>query len=778
MAYQVLARKWRPRNFHEVMGQQHVLQALANALDQGRLHHAYLFSGTRGVGKTTIARILAKCLNCETGITSRPCGQCSACREIDQGNFVDLLEIDAASRTKVEDTRELLDNVQYRPARGRFKIYLIDEVHMLSRHSFNALLKTLEEPPEHVKFLLATTDPQKLPVTILSRCLQFHLKALTREQIVEQLQRVLQAEELPYAPAALSLLAKAAQGSMRDALSLSDQAIAYGNGQLQAETVQQMLGTLDHRQLYSLLSLLATRNGALLMQQVGTLAELAPDYDQLHVELASLLHRTAMWQLLGQQTDPTADDTEELQQLAEQIPPEELQLYYQIALNGRKELPLAPDGRSALEMTLLRMLAFAPRAKEQVAVDGQPKAIPANLALSLTPPVLSKPAVIAPPAAAPIAKESVKEDLAMHAKLLQEQAEIMAQAANQMQPVAEIAQPVYAPQQVQARPVVSVDPVAIQPTSATETQNTGVQDVLRLRNQLRSRRQQAESQPDSYSSTTASLHAASAAPVYAPKPRVEAAPLSVPAAVVSSQSVVRAVTPSNNLSDDLPPWELPPLDAYQDAFISTDSVSDAPMPTTSSPARIRKIDSVQPVAPVVPSNHITTSSQPVIDEDDEAIWHSNELLARSADSWAQTVAKLPVGGRVRQLAMQAVITNQQSDSWHLQIRNEARHLAQPRMIQELAEAISASLPQPVNLQVEPVMQLTQACPAEIEQQERVRLQQDAEALLLADPNVQFLQQRFGATLDDGTIQPLKTDITVSIPKEIEVAARRQDSESP
>ena len=771
MAYQVLARKWRPRNFHEVMGQQHVLQALANALDQGRLHHAYLFSGTRGVGKTTIARILAKCLNCETGITSRPCGQCSACREIDQGNFVDLLEIDAASRTKVEDTRELLDNVQYRPARGRFKIYLIDEVHMLSRHSFNALLKTLEEPPEHVKFLLATTDPQKLPVTILSRCLQFHLKALTREQIVEQLQRVLQAEELPYAPAALSLLAKAAQGSMRDALSLSDQAIAYGNGQLQAETVQQMLGTLDHRQLYSLLSLLATRNGALLMQQVGALAELAPDYDQLHVELASLLHRTAMWQLLGQQTDPTADDAEELQLLAEQIPPEELQLYYQIALNGRKELPLAPDGRSALEMTLLRMLAFAPRSQQPASSTGLQKVISTNIVPSLTAPVLSKPVVVIPPVTVPIAKESVTEDLAMHAKLLQEQAEIMAQAAQQMQPVAEIAQPVNAPQQVQVQPVVSAEPVAaMQSTSATESQNAGVQDVLRLRNQLRSRRQQAENQSDNSSSNSASV-----SPVYAPKPRVEAAPLSIsPAAVVPSQPIVRAVTPS----DDLPPWELPPLDAYQDEFIPADNVFDSPMPAASSPARIRKIDSVQPVAPVMPSNHTTASSLPVIDEDDDAIWHSNELLARSADLWAQTVAKLPVGGRVRQLAMQAVITNQQPDNWHLQIRNEARHLAQPRMIQELAEAISASLPQPVTLQVEPVMQLAQACPAEIEQQERVRLQQDAEALLLADPNVQFLQQRFGATLDDGTIQPLKTDITVSMPKEIEVAARRQESESP
>jgi DNA polymerase III subunit gamma/tau len=761
MAYQVLARKWRPRNFHEVMGQQHVLQALANALDQGRLHHAYLLSGTRGVGKTTIARILAKCLNCETGITSRPCGECSACREIDQGNFVDLLEIDAASRTKVEDTRELLDNVQYRPARGRFKIYLIDEVHMLSRHSFNALLKTLEEPPEHVKFLLATTDPQKLPVTILSRCLQFHLKALTREQIVEQLQRVLQAESLPFSPAALGLLAKAAQGSMRDALSLSDQAIAYGNGELQVETVQQMLGTLDHRQLYSLLSLLATRDGALLMQQVGALAELAPDYDQLHVELASLLHRTAMWQLLGQQTDPTADDTDELQQLAEQIPPEELQLYYQIALNGRKELPLAPDGRSALEMTLLRMLAFAPRSQERAPSHSQQKAIPEIIAPSLTAPVIPRPVVVAPIATTSIVQERVTEDLAMHAKLLQEQAELMAQAEQQMQPVTENIniQPVPVPQKIQEQVVVAPEPAAIQSTSSAETQNTGVQDVLRLRNQLRSRRQQAENQSDSYSSTTASSNVASVAPVYAPKPRIEAASVS-PTKIVSPQSVATSVVEATNLSDDLPPWELPPLDSYQDGFFAADNAPESPMPVAES-ARVRKIDSVQPIVPVVQPNLVPVSAQSVIDEDDEAVWHSNELLARSDDLWAQTVANLPVGGRVRQLAMQGVVTNQQADSWHLQIRNEARHLAQPRMIQELAEAISVTLSQAINLQLEAVALLSKPCPAEIEQHERVRLQKDAEALLLADPNVQFLQQRFGATLDDGTIQPLKTNITVS-----------------
>ena len=761
MAYQVLARKWRPRNFHEVMGQQHVLQALANALDQGRLHHAYLFSGTRGVGKTTIARILAKCLNCETGITSRPCGECSACKEIDQGNFVDLLEIDAASRTKVEDTRDLLDNVQYRPARGRFKIYLIDEVHMLSRHSFNALLKTLEEPPEHVKFLLATTDPQKLPVTILSRCLQFHLKALTRDQITEQLQRVLQAEQLSYEPSALSLLAKAAQGSMRDALSLSDQAIAYGNGLLQAETVQQMLGTLDHRQLYQLLSLLAARDGAALMQQIGGLAELSPDYDQLHVELASLLHRCAMWQLLGQQTEPNADDAEDIQRLAEQITPEEIQLYYQIVLNGRKELPLAPDGRSALEMTLLRMLAFAPGAKESIQIEPAQNKRPAS-------PVMPKPSVAEQPvivgietAAFPpsvkteadhfsVVENLPNDDLAMQTKLMQEQAEIIALAEQQMQTEA----PVAAASTVNVTQVVPVANNSIPDTFAateSETQNSGVQDVLRLRNQLRSRRQQAENQTESHIPV---------APVRQPqtiqselvKPAESVRP--VPATVAPQQPAQPAVTEIVSSNDDLPPWELPPLDAYQDqeAFLphsSSESLSKPQIKTVPTPA-----------VATVPSENLS-AKLPEVDEDDDAVWRSNELLARSNDDWAQLVAQLPVGGRVRQLAMHAVITAKQDGLWHLQIRNEFRHLTQARMVQELAEALSASLSQTINLQLEPVGQLSQACPAEIEQQERVRLQQDAEQLLLADPNVQFLQQRFGATLDDGSIQPLKTNTAAS-----------------
>jgi len=363
MSYQVLARKWRPQTFADVVGQEHVLTALANGLSLGRIHHAYLFSGTRGVGKTTIARLLAKGLNCETGITATPCGQCDNCREIEQGRFVDLIEIDAASRTKVEDTRDLLDNVQYAPARGRFKVYLIDEVHMLSRHSFNALLKTLEEPPSHVKFLLATTDPQKLPVTILSRCLQFHLKALDVDQIRNQLETVLQAENITSDQRALQLLARAADGSMRDALSLTDQAIAMGQGQVTTATVSQMLGTLDDEQPLAILEALVSADGEKVMAQVAQAASRGVDWENLLIETLALLHRIAMVQLLPSVLDNHYAAIEQrLRELARTLPPTDVQLYYQTLLVGRKELAFAPDCRMGVEMTLLRALAFHPKA--------------------------------------------------------------------------------------------------------------------------------------------------------------------------------------------------------------------------------------------------------------------------------------------------------------------------------------------------------------------------------------------------------------------------------
>lgn len=358
MSYQVLARKWRPKTFADVVGQEHIITALANGLKDNRLHHAYLFSGTRGVGKTSIARLFAKGLNCVHGVTATPCGECENCKAIEQGNFIDLIEIDAASRTKVEDTRELLDNVQYKPVVGRFKVYLIDEVHMLSRHSFNALLKTLEEPPEYVKFLLATTDPQKLPVTILSRCLQFHLKALDETQISQHLAHILTQENIPFEEPALVKLAKAAQGSIRDSLSLTDQAIAMGDRQVTNSVVSNMLGLLDDNYSVDILYALHQGNGELLMRTLQRVADAAGDWDKLLGECAEKLHQIALMQLLPQKS---SDNNEHFSFLAKHISPEDVQFFYQVIIFGRKDLSNAPNRRIGAEMTLLRALAFHPK---------------------------------------------------------------------------------------------------------------------------------------------------------------------------------------------------------------------------------------------------------------------------------------------------------------------------------------------------------------------------------------------------------------------------------
>ncbi|MDM3888901.1 DNA polymerase III subunit gamma/tau [Pseudomonas sp. BCRC 81390] len=417
MSYQVLARKWRPRSFREMVGQAHVLKALINALDNQRLHHAYLFTGTRGVGKTTIARIIAKCLNCETGITSTPCGTCSVCREIDEGRFVDLIEIDAASRTKVEDTRELLDNVQYAPSRGRFKVYLIDEVHMLSTHSFNALLKTLEEPPPYVKFILATTDPQKLPATILSRCLQFSLKNMSPERVVEHLSHVLTAENVPFETDALWLLGRAADGSMRDAMSLTDQAIAFGEGKVLAADVRAMLGSLDHGQVYGVLQALLEGDARALLEAVRNLAEQGPDWAGVLAEMLNVLHRVAIAQALPEAVDNGQGDRERVLALAAALPAEDVQFYYQMGLIGRRDLPLAPDPRGGFEMVLLRMLAFRPAdtddapkpllkpvgISQATADPATPVAAPAVAALAPAAAVQPAAAAAAPQAPAPVA---------------------------------------------------------------------------------------------------------------------------------------------------------------------------------------------------------------------------------------------------------------------------------------------------------------------------------------------------------------------------------------
>jgi DNA polymerase-3 subunit gamma/tau len=373
MSYLVLARKWRPKNFSDTVGQEHVLQALVNALESGRLHHAYLFAGTRGVGKTTIARILAKALNCEKGVTADPCGECSSCVEIDEGRFVDLIEVDAASKTKVDDTRDMLDNVQYAPARGRYKVYLIDEVHMLSKSSFNALLKTLEEPPPHVKFLLATTDPQKLPVTVLSRCLQFNLTRLTPRLIQDRLALICKAEEIKFDTTAIALIARAADGSLRDALSLLDQAIAYCGGKVEETPVATMLGTIDRDHVSRLISLLADNDAAGIVAALREIDEQFPDYARLLEDLARMLQRIAVYQVEGSIDAEDEISDEELARFSGAMSAADVQLFYQTALVGRRDLHLSPDPRSGAEMTLLRMIAFRPADAGDISGGGSGK---------------------------------------------------------------------------------------------------------------------------------------------------------------------------------------------------------------------------------------------------------------------------------------------------------------------------------------------------------------------------------------------------------------------
>ena len=422
MSYQVLARKWRPRTFDELVGQEAVVQALVNGLDNDRVHHAFLFTGTRGVGKTTLARILAKCLNCETGVTSKPCGECSSCVDIDEGRFMDMLEIDAASRTKVDDTRDLLESVPFAPSQGRYKVYIIDEVHMLSTASFNALLKTLEEPPPHVKFVLATTNAQKIPVTILSRCLRFNLRRLLPSQISGYLTGILKTEGVKAEEAAVERIARAADGSMRDALSLMDQAIAYGGGELKDEEVAQMMGSVDHAHIAGIIGAVSAGDTNQLLEIVGELSAQARDLESVLGELAEVLHRVGLVQLASDYRDPARSDWDSILRLAETLSPEDAQLYYQIAVLGKRDLGLAPDPRTGLEMTLLRMIAFRPQATagstdaksgsasgsgsgqgstvtESVASQADPAKAPVAAATRLTPVIKAPPGEPAPTAA-------------------------------------------------------------------------------------------------------------------------------------------------------------------------------------------------------------------------------------------------------------------------------------------------------------------------------------------------------------------------------------------
>lgn len=848
MSYQVLARKWRPHTFEQVVGQQHVLTALTNALDQGRLHHAYLLSGTRGVGKTTIARILAKSLNCEQGISSHPCGVCDTCREIDQGNFVDLLEIDAASRTKVEDTRELLDNVQYRPARGRFKVYLIDEVHMLSRHSFNALLKTLEEPPPYVKFLLATTDPQKLPITILSRCLQFHLKSLDQTQIAKQLEWVLDQEGQPFEPRALLALAKAADGSMRDALSLTDQALAHGNGSVRLDSVLAMLGTLDHRHLHQLLEAILRQDAPATMAKITEIATLGPDFDQLHAELEGLLHRIAMAQLLPASVQEQGADADSLLQLAKAMSPEEVQLCYQIVLGGRKDLPWAPDGRTALEMTCLRMLAFSPRrdALHPASLTALPPSMTSSAASSATP-VASLPgkrpaaesAALAPISGAvpavdvslpamtdDIGNPADSEEEAQAAELFSQQDELLREATGmgyQPEPALPHVQPDVSAHSA-AKPVdaddrapaaadtdysrgesltASIEP-ALEPTTAPVSAPEAVsavssmQSLLGKRNMLRSRQRGQDAPAAPAPRAVPVAPARPVAPAAAPVVSQQPAPVGQPAGqgmaamghyddlppvdlygdgyepqgdngeyeeylnqgfaeqtpVMSHAPVTAPAQPT-----DLPPWDLDGQPSYRPGERSAAAPAVTPAPATQQPvastvvaaALVTQDESPQPVMETIDWDELESDSEPQEGEATRLI--PSSLLNGCGDAWAELIAHTQVGGRLRQLAINSVMTRE-GDKVLLTLKPEQRHLVSDKARADLAEIIGPALGQPVQVEVTLGVVPDQETPLEIEHRLYLGVREQVTRDLEQDPNVQFLVQRFGAVLHHESIEPL------------------------
>ncbi|WP_024675439.1 DNA polymerase III subunit gamma/tau [Pseudomonas syringae] len=715
MSYQVLARKWRPRSFREMVGQAHVLKALINALDSQRLHHAYLFTGTRGVGKTTIARIIAKCLNCETGITSTPCGTCSVCKEIDEGRFVDLIEIDAASRTKVEDTRELLDNVQYAPSRGRFKVYLIDEVHMLSSHSFNALLKTLEEPPPYVKFILATTDPQKLPATILSRCLQFSLKNMTPERVVEHLTHVLGVENVPFEDDALWLLGRAADGSMRDAMSLTDQAIAFGEGKVMAADVRAMLGTLDHGQVFDVLTALLEGDARGVLEAVRHLAEQGPDWSGVLSEILNVLHRVAIAQALPEGVDNGHGDRERVLALAQALPAEDVQFYYQMGLIGRRDLPLAPDPRGGFEMVLLRMLAFRPADSEdaprqplkpvgisQATVDSQKTVADVTPVASATQvaPVMAAPdpafeATV--PAAAPMQAAAVKP-------------EPVVPSEPKPEPVEEIDLPWNEPK----APVAEKTPEAAADEPDAEPLAEPVLETV-------------SEQPD----LTPMPTPAPASPV-PDAPEAEASqPVEEPQA---TPAMLEAIPDSAYMSAPMDRDDEPPAD---DDYVEPDIDID--------PASYSYLDEL--------AHESVVELEAVEPEPAPAAVPATGLAAE----WLDVFPKLPISGMTGSIAANCTLIAVNGDHWLLHLDPAHSALFNSTQQRRLNDALNQYHGRTINLSIE-LIKPEQETPAQAASRLRAERQRQAEASIQADPYIQQMLQQFGAVIREDTIKPVDAPV--------------------
>lgn len=731
MSYQVLARKWRPKSFNELMGQEHVVTVLTNALNQQRLHHAYLFTGTRGVGKTTIARIFAKSLNCDVGVTAQPCGKCDTCLDIDQGRFVDLLEIDAASRTKVDDTREILDNVQYAPTRGRYKVYLIDEVHMLSRSSFNALLKTLEEPPEHVKFILATTDPQKLPVTVLSRCLQFHLKALAIPQIEQQLKTILAAEQVTAEPLAISLLAKAARGSMRDSLSLTDQAIAQGEGNILASNVQQMLGGVDHHWVYKILITLIKQDAQALMDLSLDIAAYAPNYGRLMAELIQLLHLVAMAQVVERHFDLSPEHNQLLEKFSQAMSPEDVQLYYQIVLSGRKDLPYAADEQAAFDMVLLRLLAFKPQ-KYAIAIDNT-ESTPIDFS-SIELKAVADQQTLSTPIDKSVdnnndqnqrSNQNLDEAEVKENQLADELRDIELLAVENLQNSSL--------EEHQASGSESNEQVLYnesQPLISSQQHDTSEAKLVSGVNGKEVTNEPIEPQCISQNTSTVQELSNEQAPLLSENEIKQITPNTTDSANTSSP--IDSILASRNM-----------LRSRKKALENDGKKSN----DASERQHESKITSPKPEIKDVPDIS-TISEQPFAAE---VIDPSIVKKANQVDRWANIIDSMALNGRLRQLALNATISEASDDNlFVLELNQSTKHLRSPTALEQLEQFVSDYFEKPMQVEIT-VVEQTIDDPFQIQGQINDKRYDYAKELLMNDEIVLTLKTHFQAEIDEETI---------------------------